>query len=116
MNVLFRSMAIAGILAVVFLGLGTSRAQAQGYGVNINVPGFSMSVGGGFPGYYSAYVPGVSVVAPSPVVVGSSYPAYAPYYAPRAYVVPRTYYYGVPHYGYGYGGGYYRPYHHGYWR
>jgi len=112
MNVLLRSSAIAGILAVVFLGLGTSQAQAQ-Y-VNINVPGFSMSVGGGFPGYYSAYVPGVSVVAPSPVVV-PSYPMYAPYYAPRAYVVPRPYYYGVPHYGYGYGG-YYRPHHYGYWR
>ena len=68
MNVLFRSLAIAGILAI-FLGFGTSRAQAQ-Y-VNINVPGFSMSVGGGYPGYYSPYVPSVSVVAPSPVVVGT---------------------------------------------
>ncbi len=109
MNVVLRSMVITGILAVVFLGLGTSRAHAQ-Y-VNINVPGFSMSVGGGIPGYYGAYTPGVSVVAPSPVVVGSTYPVYTPYYAPRAYVVPRTYYYGVPHYGYG---GYYRPYHYGY--
>ncbi|MGO9465562.1 MAG: hypothetical protein ACLQIB_16630 [Isosphaeraceae bacterium] len=110
MNVLFRSMAIAGISAVVFLGLGTSKAQAQ-Y-LNINVPGFSMSIGGGYPGYYSAYVPGVSVVAPAPVVVGSTYPVYTPYYAPRAYVVPRAYYYGVPHYAYG--GGYYRPYRYGY--
>jgi hypothetical protein len=109
MNLLFRSLAITGILAI-FLGLGTSRAEAQ-Y-VNINVPGFSMSVGGGFPGYYSPYVPGVSVVAPSPVVVGTTYPVYTPYYAPSAYVVPRTYYYGVPHFGYG---GYYRPYYHGYW-
>jgi len=111
MNVLLRSLAIAGILAVLFLGLGTSQAQAQYF--NLSVPGFSMSVGGN-PGYYSPYVPGVSVVAPSPVVVAPSYPVYAPYYAPRAYIAPRPYYYGVPHYGYG--GGFYRPYHHGYWR
>jgi hypothetical protein len=113
MNVQFRALALAGILAVMFVGLGASRAQAQGYGVNINVPGFSMSVGGGIPGAYGIYAPGVSVVAPSPVVVGSSYPVYTPYYAPRAYVVPRTYYYGAPYYGYS--GGWYRPYHHGIW-
>ena len=106
MNVLFRSLAVAGILAV-FLGVGTSRAQAQ-Y-LNINVPGFSMSVGGGYPGYYSPYVPSVSVVAPSPVVVGPTYPTYAPYYVPRAYVVPRAYY-GAPYYG----TGWYRPYR-GFW-
>lgn len=112
MNAFYRSLAIAGILSVAFLGLGTSQAHAQGYGLNINVPGFSMSLGGGYPGYYSAYVPGVSVVAPSPVVVGSTYPIYTPYYAPRAYVVPRTYYYGAPYYGYGVGR--YRPYRYGY--
>jgi hypothetical protein len=108
MNLLFRSVAVAGLLAVLFFGLGTSKAHAQ-Y-LNINVPGFSMSLGGGYPGYYGAYVPGVSVVAPSPVVVGSTYPVYAPYYAPRAYVVPRTYFYGAPYYGVRY-----HPYHHGYW-
>jgi hypothetical protein len=105
MNVLFRSLVVAGVLGVLFLGFGTKQAHAQ-Y-VNINVPGFSMSVGGVYPGYYGAYAPGVSVVAPSPVVVGSGYPVYAPYYAPRTYVVPRTYVYGAP---YGYGGGWYRPY------
>ena len=110
MNLLFRSLAITGILSVVFLGLGTTQVHAQS--LNINVPGFSMSLGGGYPGYYGAYVPGVSVVAPSPVVVGSTYPMYAPYYAPRAYVVPRTYVYGAP---YGYGGGWYRPYRGGWW-
>jgi hypothetical protein len=109
MNMLSRSLAIAAILAVL-LGVGTTRAEAQ-Y-VNINVPGFSMSVGGGFPGYYGVYAPGVSVVAPSPVVVGGGYPIYTPYYAPRAYVVPRPYY-GGP-YGY-YGAGFYRPYRPGYW-
>ncbi len=111
MNTFYRSMAIAGILSVLFLGLGTSKAQAQGYGLNINVPGFSMSLGGGYPGYYSAYAPGVSVVAPSPVVVGSTYPVYAPYYAPRAYVVPRTYVYGAPYYRYT--GGWHHPYRYG---
>jgi hypothetical protein len=110
MNVLCRSLAVAGVLSILFLGFGTTQAQAQ-Y-VNINVPGFSMSVGGVYPGYYGAYAPGVSVVAPSPVVVGSTYPMYAPYYAPRAYVVPRTYVYGAP---YGYGGGWYRPYRGGWW-
>jgi hypothetical protein len=106
---LFRTLAITGVLSVAFLGVGTSKAQAQ-Y-LNINVPGFSMSLGGGYPGYYGVYAPGVSVVAPSPVVVGSTYPVYAPYYVPRTYVVPQTYYYGAPYVS----TGWYRPYRYGWW-
>ncbi len=113
MNVLFRSLAIAGIASIGFLGFGTSHAQAQSYSVNVSVPGFSMGVGGGFSGSYSAYVPGVSVVAPSPVVVGTSYPVYTPYYAPTTYAVPSTYYYGAS--SYGISAGWYVPYRYGIW-
>ncbi len=113
MNVLFRSVAMAGMASVLLLGLGTSQARAQGYSVNVSVPGFSMNVGGGLSGYHSAYVPGVSVVAPSPVVVGTSYPIYTPYYAPTTYAVPSTHYYGAPYYGYSAGG--YLPYRCGFW-
>jgi hypothetical protein len=111
MNMLFRSLAVAGIVAVVNLGFGTSDAHAQAYSVNVSVPGFSMGVGGGVTSYYSTSVPAVSVVTPSPVVVGSSAMVYAPYYAPTTYVVPRTYYYSTP--SIGFSAGWYLPVHYG---
>ena len=113
MNVLFRSVAITGIVSVVLLGLGTSQAKAQGYSVNVSVPGFSMNVGGGFSGSYSALCPECFGGSPSPVVVGTSSPIYTPYYAPATYAVPSTYYYGAPYYGYS--AGWYLPYHYGIW-
>jgi hypothetical protein len=108
MNSHIRRLAIAGVLAIAFVALGSSPAHAQGY-FNLSVPGFSMSIGGG--GYYGGFYPGYNVVAPSPVVVSPSYPVYAPYYTPRAYVVPRSYYYGAPYYG----TGWYSPYRYSIW-
>ena len=113
MNMRLRTLGLAGITAVVLLGFGTSHAQAQSYSVNVSVPGFSMGIGGGFTASSSAIVPGVSVVAPSPVVVGTSYPVYTPYYAPTTYAVPSTYYYTSPSVGYSVG--LYVPYRYGIW-
>jgi hypothetical protein len=111
-----RSLALAAGLAVVALAWGSAPAQAQGFSFGLAVPGVSVGVNTGGPGYYGGgYYGGYAAVVPAPVVV-------APY---AGVVVPRPVYGGVgyygprPYYGPGYHGGYYGGgyRHHGrYWR
>ena len=90
MKTKWKIWAIAGVIAVGGLTLGTSPAKAQGFS-------FGFSTG---PAYYGGYSP---LVVPAPPVVVAP----TPVFVPQPYVVaPRPYYRSYRPYG-GYRGDYY---------
>jgi hypothetical protein len=96
MKTMIRTLAVAGVVAVGGLTVGTAPARAQVVGFGYTGPGVSVGVQTGGPYYYGgyyqryAYMPPV-VVGPPPVVVARPLIVARPVFAPRP-VYYRGYY------------------------